>query len=53
MIKCPSAPNSLCVGLKEKEERMDQELMKWGKHVTEISAWFFQKNHITNKLLAK
>ena len=23
MIKCPSAPNSLCVGLKEEEESMD------------------------------
>lgn len=30
MIKCPSAPNRLCVGLKEKEERMDKSWSEAG-----------------------
>lgn len=30
MIKCPSAPNSLCVGLKEEEESMDKSWSEAG-----------------------
>lgn len=30
MIKCPSVPNSLCVGLKEEEESMDKSWSEAG-----------------------